>query len=493
MLEKKQIKKRLIIALILLAAAVALGFLLRDLGKSTSEMWQRGVFCLASFGTGLGALLYLVSGWQGLLGGWGFVMMIFLPIALPEPFNRYFCLVFVALLFIVPFAAKQWKKKTGKTDNTKTELPEKVETEELTELPEDALFVRFSVSDRNYQLFRKAGQIIAYRVGGELRGIDKALAQDPRKPLRPVGKKDLVFPIDNTLCVQIIDRYNERLDQQEIVVKLKSGHHRHTLNAIGSGEQLRAFFSPYAQNHTAKKKKPLKKILGETDPNRVALLRKVHIGLCVFIGAVDLPWLFLDMPYRLFAALSLLPTLVFIALLCIFPRDTTLLETPKAERTRASLLQGFLFSAFTPAIRSFLDFDFLSWSRLFIVSGVLAVVLFGILLMFSTDWHSHISLLLFLPFFLLMYALGAVAQVNFMFDHAEPMVQFAVVEHMHIATSTKTPDSYDLTVLFPNGGTEELSVSKEFYQQTEIGDRVSIETYSGALGIPYAFVVEEEP
>lgn len=493
--QQEQLKKRLPITLILLVAAVVLGFFLRDFVGPTTKMWQRGVFCVASPGTALGAVFFFLSGWLGLPGAWGLVLLLFLPRALPDPWNRYFSLVYLVLLFTAPYLIKRWRKKKEQTGEDNKEAEEDIEEETPEEIEKllqsasaDGIFVHFSISDRNYQLFRRPGQIIAYRVGGEIRGIDESLVQEPNKPLRPVGKKDLVFPIDETFSVKILDRYNEALDQQVLEVKLKSGHHRHTLTALGADEQLRSFFAGCTPNSAVKRIEAPKDACEEPNPARVKLLRKVNVGLCVFTGVVALPWLFLEVPYRLFSVLALLPTPIAIALYCIFPNDTTLLETKKAERTRASFLRILILSAMVPTLRTFMDFNFLAWTHLLLLSvGVLAA-LAAVILVFSREWRGHRGLLFTLPFLLAFYAVGFVGQTNYLLDRSDPTEQPAIVAEMKIVTSSKSPDSYHLTVRLPDGSTEELEVDKEFYQQTAIGDAVTVETYTGAFGIPYAFV-----
>lgn len=87
---------------------------------------------------------------------------------------------------------------------------------------------------------------------------------------------------------------------------------------------------------------------------------------------------------------------------------------------------------------------------------------------------------------LLFYSFGFTGQMNYVLDDIESTRCEAVVEEMQISASSKGWDLYKLTVVLPDGQTQELSVAQEFYEQTEIGDTVTVETYSGALGIAYA-------
>lgn len=492
-----QFGKRLPAALIMFAASVGLGFLLKGFVGPETAMWQRGVFCVACLGTGLGSLLFFLSGRKGLLGSYGFVLALFLikalPDALPEPWNRYAFLALLVLLIGGSVLLQRREKKRAQAEESEVlaeeeEAAAEEEEEENALHSDDTLLVHFFGSDRNYQLIRTPGELRAYRVGGELRGIDEALVQDTKKPLRSVGKKDLVFPLDETFSVSMQERYNNLWDQNEVVVTLRSGRHKHRMNAYDADEQVRAFFAQCTTNRTERKSRVPKE--PDTAPNskRVALLRKVNIGLAVFTGLVDLPWLFLQVPYRLFAVPALLPALIVLALCCIFPNDTTLAETKKAERTRASFLVVLLLSAIVPTLRTLLDFNFLSWKPLLLISLAVFAVLLSVVLALTKEWHAHKSIIFVFVMILAYYSLGFSGQMNYLLDRSQPTEQAAVVEEMKITTSSNSPDSYYLTVRLGNGTTEKLEVGEKLYKQTALGDTVTVETYSGGLGVPYAFV-----
>ena len=498
--------KRVLISLGLLVLAVGLGFLFSGFTGAESAMWQRCVFCLASFGTGLSALFFLLIGWPGLFAGYAIVLIQFLPELLPEPWDRYYAVAYLALLLLVPVIQKQWKKahpekrkKSGGTKRAKKaaqpdEPAAPADEAEMENVPDfvlngESLLAHFLISDRNYQMIRTPGELRAYRVGGELRGIDATLLQDPKQPLRPLGKKDLAFPLDETLRITMKTKYDSRLDREVLIVTLRSGRHTHRMTCFAQNSQIRAFFARCTSNCVEKKKKtPEKSKVPEkpADRSRVAALRKANVALAVFAGLVDLPWLFLNVPYRLFAILALLPPLIALALCCIFPDDTTLTDSKRAESSRASFTGVMIISSLVPTLRTLLDFNSPQWGRLLLISAVVCVVLLVLVLLLSTEWRVKKSALICVGFALLYYSVGFTAQVNYVFDRAEPTSCEAVVEEMRISTSSKSPDTYDLTVVLPDGQTQELSVAQEFYEQTEIGDTVTVETYSGALGIAYA-------
>lgn len=475
--------KRLPVALVMLAAAVGLGFLLNGFVGPESAMWQRGVFCIAAFGTGLAAFFFFLIGWPGLPGGYGLVLLIFLPKALPEPWNRYFSIVYLALLFLVPQVLKKVKK--ARTDES-GEAEEAEEEEDETELPSsgDMLLVHFLISDRNYQLIRVPGELRAYRVGGEFRGFDEALLQDPKKPLRPLGKKDLSFPLDETFSVSFQERYNNKWDRDEVVVTLCSGRRKHRMNALGSDEQVRAFFTQCTANRAEQRSRLPKEPDVAPDPKRVALLRKVSTALLVATLLIDLPWLFLRVPYQLFAVLALLAPLCTFALYCIFPNDTTLAETKRAERTRAPLVLPLMLGSVLPVMRVLKDFVFLRWGEVFLAAGIALAVLLAATLVLTKEWRRQKAVLVGLIFPFLFYGVSFVGEVNYLLDTDGLEERIAVVEDMRIS-SGKTKSNY-LTVVLPDGTSFDLSVDKKRYESTEIGDEVTVYVSDGALGIPYA-------
>ena len=91
-------------------------------------------------------------------------------------------------------------------------------------------------------------------------------------------------------------------------------------------------------------------------------------------------------------------------------------------------------------------------------------------------------------FSLLFYSFGFTGQINYVLDDIEPTRCKAVVEEMQISASSKGWDLYKLTVVLPDGQTQELHVKEQLYEQTEVGDTITIATYNGAIDIPYTNV-----
>ena len=95
-------------------------------------------------------------------------------------------------------------------------------------------------------------------------------------------------------------------------------------------------------------------------------------------------------------------------------------------------------------------------------------------------------MLLCTAFLSLFFCVGAVGQVNYLLDFSQPVQTAAVIEEMHISTSSKGPDSYYLNVVTEDGKHMELQVDKEKYESLAVGEAVTVSISNGALGIPYA-------
>lgn len=343
----KPIVKRLMIGLLLIALAVILGILMG--GKFTgpdSLMLHRLIFIVCVIGLGLGGLAFIFLSWWGLLLGVGFVLVIALPQALPDPWNRYFSFLYLASLFgIRPLL--DWLKKRKKAPSKKATVTQK-------------------------------------------------------------------------------------------------------------------------KSHRAK-------------------LRQLRTGLMIAIGAIALPWLFLDVPYKLFSALSLLPFPIILATICLFPDDISL-DEKMSRKTGGSVefLMPLVFSGFAPALRTLLDFNFLTWKPLLLYAGILLVLVAVLLLVFYQELRQRIGMFLGTLFLCIFFCFGSIGQLNYLLDTSEPQRHPATITDMHISTGSKSPDRYVLTVITLSGTEMELQTSKEHYNSLSVGDHVTVYIKEGGLGIPYA-------
>ena len=480
--------KRLIVTLLMLAVAVGIGVLFRTYSVPEAGAWQFCVYCVASFGTGLAALGFFPGGWRELPGGYAAALLCGLLRLLPRawsPGRRLLAFVCLALLLLVAPALLRLRKSTRKDESVEVQEPEEAEDTTEPQPSGDMLLVHFFISDRNYQLIRTPGELRAYRVGGEFRGVDKALLQDPKKPLRPLGKKDLSFPLDETFSVSFQERYNTQWDRDEVVVTLRSGRRKHRMNALGSDEQVRAFFAQCTANRTEQRSRLPKEPDVAPDPKRVALLRKVSTGLLVATLLIDLPWLLLPLPNEILAVPVMLLPFVSVALYCIFPHDTTISDRKRDELSRASFLFPMFLGLILPAMRVLREFIFLHGGVFFAAGGFVGAVLLAVILALSREWRRKKVLIFLLAFFCYGYGLSFVGEVNYLFDAGDATVRTAVVEDMRITKGKRW--EYRLTLSLPDGTTFDMDVDQKRYESTQPGEEISVLVSDGALGIPYVW------
>ena len=342
----KPARKQIVVGLLLIAAAAILGILLADkCSGPESLMIHRLIFVVCVIGSGLGGLAYIFIGWRGLVMSLGFVLVIALPKALPDPWDRYFSFLYIAALVGVPplIAWHRNKKKSSDAPSTR--------------------------------------------------------------------------------------------------------------------------------------KKP---------NNLRTMLKRLRVGLLIAIGAIALPWLFLDVPYKLFSALSLLPFPVALTTICLFPEEVSLDDAPKKRGGRIEFAMPLIFSGFAPVLRAMLDFNFLSWTPLLIQAGVLLVLIGVVLLVFYKELRQRIGYLLCILLMCSMFCVGFIGQLNYLLDSSVTREQTAIVTDMHISSGSKSPDRYILTVVTQAGTEMELMTGKEHYDSLSVGESVTVYIKDGGLGIPYA-------
>lgn len=337
--------KQIVVGLLLIASAAILGILLADkFSGPDSSMIHRLIFVVCVIGLGLGGFAYIFIGWRGLVMSLGFVLVIALPKALPDPWNRYFSFLYIAALVGVP-------------------------------------------------------PLIAW--------------------------------------------------------------HRNKKK------------SP---NESARKK-----------PNNLrTMLKRLRVGLLIAIGAIALPWLFLNVPYKLFSALSLLPFPVVLTTICMFPDEVSLDDTAKKRGGRIEFAMPLICSVFAPVLRAMMDFNFLSWTPLLIQAGVMLILIGVVLLVFYKELRQRIGYFLCVLLVCSIFCVGCIGQLNYLLDFSAPRQQTAVITDMHISSGSKSPDRYILTVVTQSGVEMDLMTSEEHYDSLSQGESVTVYIKDGGLGIPYA-------
>ncbi len=441
-----------------------------------SSMLQRVIYIVVVIGGGFAGILSLLLGSWGLVFGYGFPLLIALPQALPEPWNRYYSMVYLVFLFAAPRLIEKidfsrfWKKQ-------KFAALSQDDEEEL--FTPDHIFVLRSNSDRVYQLVRCSGQLRAYLVGRELRGIDECGAVNPAEPRKP-GKKDLCIPLDAIRSVSFRE-HNTYGSTVKIKTEGKSyGFHPYVFT---SPEELEAFCrrnlpqAPAPVRHRAP---------DSATQSRRETLKKVKTVLCIALALVILPFMFLQVPYRLFSTLLLLLGCAVIAMICLFPGDIGFEESKQNPSGRIDMAAPLLFVTLIPLLRTFLDFDFLDLMPVLYWALGIGIPCFLLVIFRNPIFREKTTTVIAVAILLLAFGAGAAGQLNYLLDREPIQTQSATVTNLFTSSGSRGGTYYNVDVKTSDGEVLNLTTYEELYESLSVGDPVTVYTAEGALGIPWA-------
>lgn len=489
---KKTTKVRIAISVAMIALAVVLGIVLDGVMTGPeSQMWQRMVYIFVIFGTGFAGLIGLFTP-KGFLWGYGWIGIIVLtmvPDVLPEPWDRYSLVAMLAAVFIW-LGVKNGKRKSEPTETAEYDEEPTEEELKLTEQYASHIIVMNPMNSRFYQLFCRNKELLAYRVGSQLKGIVEELLQTEYEELRTLGKYDFSIQLSNIRSVRMIGLYGGILHDQA-VVKARRKTYRFTHIPLNDRDKFIAFWKDMLHGKVTEpipkaKREELSEQVEEEfvpDEKRLAVLRIVKICYGVYLGAVNLAWLFLDVPYGLFSMLSVAALPILMILYFCFPNEFSLGEG-RIWRNKLSLVFLMSMSGFAPMLRTLIDFNIMNTGRFLLVSAIVYVLFFVLFLACSKEWKKQKIILLALAFVLLYYAAGAVGQLNYVLDNSKPIKEQGVVTDLRSSDDSE----YYLLIALPDGEEIELRTSESHYNSLKKGDEVTVCTFSGALGIPYSHV-----
>ena len=344
---------------------------------------------------------------------------------------------------------------------------------------QDVLLVHGLIGGNYYQLIRTTGEIRAYFLGGELTGVKEELMQDPNKPPRAPGKKDLSIQIDSIQSVEIKE-YPEN-SAYEYALIIKAGRkYRFCPITNGEIEKYAAFFKPWIKKNNGVKKSDLNK-------KRLEMVRKIHTGYCAYILLVSLCWLFLEVPYKLFSALTMIGLPGLLALYVALPDYYTIFEKTRSTPNISITLPAF-GASIAVSLRTLMDFNILQWGRLLAMCGIAFVVCMVVLMLLTKEWKYKKTALLYFAFILIFYLPGALGQINCAFDAHIPQVSAAEVTELSVSTSSKGPDRYNVDVLLEDGTDLSLETNQEHYETLSVGDDVEVLFLDGVLGVSHGYL-----
>lgn len=416
-------------------------------------------------------------------------------------------LLWLGLLFL-PRAIR----KTGAED---TPAPETSDPEKEPDTYSGAasLYLEGFPNDRLYIIFPTENWFALAHVGNEASGIKESLV--PARPLTDAdkssaGKKDIWIRKDE-LSAELKLKHNASTALPNCgTVTFRYGGKKKKFILLGEHDEsaLRYFFRelPSAQiakttaaarrdETAARLREHGRKMQAERNESLFPLLKAVMTVLKVVSVIAAVGTLFIAQPYRVWIVADLLLFVLAAVLTAAFPAYYTVLDIntnrskPVYDVPMISSLVAFLPPLMALELRTFLDFNFLSFGRLLAAAAIFTVVFCAIMCLLLPELRISRGSFLPLLILVLLFSAGVPGEVNYLLDDPSPAhVDAPLVVDKHTSSGTNTPDTYYLT-LEEDGGSTDLSVPKEYYDAIDPGDRVSIGYWNGALYIPYMEVL----
>ena len=226
--------------------------------------------------------------------------------------------------------------------------------------------------------------------------------------------------------------------------------------------------------------------VAEPPDRRTVWVKRAFFALCAAAVIVDSAWMLLDVPYRLFAWLSIAMTPAFLLFYFFLQKHVTLEETKKQAGGRVMVEAALLASAAIPLLRAMVDFNILAWGRLILYAVVCLIPLVLVTFLLSPECKTKKVLLISPALALAFWLIGSLAVSNVLLDPAPPIELPAVVLQLETHEDSDSALIHTLTAQTADGREFEFPIAKKLYGTLAVGDAVTILLGEGALHIPYA-------
>jgi len=278
----------------------------------------------------------------------------------------------------------------------------------------------------------------------------------------------------------------------EITLWIGAETRKYTLSKSYSEEMLDDFFREQQRSWQFLKKPEVWRGL---DPE---LIHRICFWMNAVCMAIPTLFFFGGKPNKLLALLSICCQLAPLLLVLVYPESFTLLESkssyPKQKwKCPGSLMGAFLAPGFGLALRVFSDFTFFEggfW-QLMSVAAVIWLVMLIPLIVRTGRVRENLGESIALAAILLFLNLGIAGQLNVLLDFQPVAAYRATVVDLHSYVGVKGGTSYYCTVDLSDGVQADISVSKTTFQNTKIGQNMSVEDHQGAFGIRFLTLPKE--
>ena len=204
-------------------------------------------------------------------------------------------------------------------------------------------------------------------------------------------------------------------------------------------------------------------------------------------------WLiFYPQPYRV--AIWCIVALPFLALLLVFPYRAIVKSDGNKTDPHPEIAQTLLLPPLALFLRAILDWDLLSWAKVWLPAAAIALILFGLNLAILSDsrrkWQAIAAMI-----FAGIYGVGAAITLNGIHDNSAPLHFTATVDEKLPSGSDDLSYSVKITDIKPLSANQpevaeiknlrEVQISEELYNAVTAGDPIIVSAKEGAFNIPW--------
>jgi hypothetical protein len=211
---------------------------------------------------------------------------------------------------------------------------------------------------------------------------------------------------------------------------------------------------------------------------------KSFCKLLNILGMIFFAWLtFVPIYYKVAVCLNVSIVLFAFLTALIFRRYINI--DTKRNSVKPSILWAFIFPSIGLGVRPLLDFNIIYSSKLWIYTTILAIVMIMLFFVRSKEYLKNKFLIVLIPIVIFGYSYGVVIEANCLLDRALSEQYDAVVIDKSISSGKVT--EYYLTVGHwgPLLKDNDVSVSKELFDNVEVDGIIQMYILPGWLGIPW--------
>ncbi len=470
----------------------------------------------------LGFLLFIFGGALGFVKGaaWGLGFVALTVSAKELPSWAFGLLILAAVLaFIVRPLVRQYKRDRERgseaviDEKAAAAVREEEAVEEELQLQDDAFKASIAFGEKSLlllanmtgamvQLIRSGDTLYFARVGGEIRGLDEELLRTDfsREADFLRDKKD--FCLQRGEIVSISCRYGREAGTQfpncgRLTVHTASKRYVFAILDKLPEQQLKQFFAglPFALKSKKKAEAPAYEPT-EQEKRMLPKLRKICLVLTVAGVLAGAAFVFLPgirLTYSILSVVCILIPAVAFGLYVRYGAVLSVDDSDKSEykKSAASVTLALMVPSLALLLRTIHDFTVLDWVSLVIWSAAILGAALVLLLTLAKKAARRKTAIFLIAFVLLIYSPCAVLQINGLYDSSEPVVYTSTLLEKDISES-RSSTSYEFTVTLQNGAEKDVEVTKEYYNQCEPGQTVTVVEQSGLLGVDYVYIAEEQ-